>query len=84
MANTYTNPDPRRENTGLVVDFEGARPNIIIESFNDSPTTKLVVARTNDGVYTLWSEEAYDNIGDWTSTQAVARVGELALLGKKK
>ena len=38
MAKTYTNPDPKRNNTGLVVTFEGANPpksNITIDAFND-------------------------------------------------
>ena len=35
-------------------------------------------------MYTLWVDAAYDTIGDWTSDQAIARVKELALAGKKK
>ena len=84
MAKTYTNPDPRRENTGIVVNFEGARPNITIDAFNDDAKNKVVLARTSDGIYTLWADEAYDAAGDWTSAQAVAKVKELALAGKKK
>ena len=84
MAKTYTNPDPRRENTGIVVNFEGARPNITIDAFNDDAKNKSVVARTSDGIYTLWADEAYDAAGDWTSEQAIAKVKELALAGKKK
>lgn len=87
MAKTYTNPDPKRENTGIVVTFEGVEPkkaNITIESFSDNAVQKEVIARTNDGIYTLWADAAYDSIGDWTSAQAVARVKELALAGKKK
>jgi len=87
MVKTYTNPDPKRNNTGLVVTFEGVTPpkaNITIESFSDNPISKVVLARTNDGMYTLWVDAAYDTIGDWTSDQAIARVKELALAGKKK
>ena len=84
MANTYTNPDPKRNNTGIVVNFEGARPNITINAFNDDARNKSVLARTNDGIYTLWTDTTYDSIGDWTSEQAIARVKELALAGKKK
>ena len=84
MAKTYTNPDPKRTNTGLVVNFEGARPNITIEAFNDDTLMKIVVAKTNDGIYTLWSDASYDSIGDWTNAQAIDRVKELALAGKKK
>lgn len=87
MAKTYTNPDPKRNNTGLVVTFEGVEPKkakITIDSFSDSTTQKKVVARTNDGIYTLWADDAYDAIGDWTNEQAIARVKELALAGKNK
>jgi hypothetical protein len=84
MAKTYTNPDPKRNNTGIVVNFEGARPNITIDAFNDDAKNKSVVAKTSDGIYTLWADEAYDAVGDWTSEQAIAKVKELALAGKKK
>lgn len=84
MTKTYENPDPKRRSGGLIVDFEGKRPNIIIESFSDTPSLKIVTARTTDGIYTLWSENTYDSIGDWTGVQAVARVKELALSAKKK
>ena len=87
MAKTYTNPDPKRNNTGLVVTFEGANPpkaNITIDAFNDDTKNKSVIAKTSDGIYTLWADEAYDAIGDWTSAQAIAKVKELALAGKKK
>ena len=84
MAKTYTNPDPKRENTGIVVNFEGARPNITIDAFNDDTKNKSVVAKTSDGIYTLWEDAAYDSIGDWTSAQAIDKVKELALAGKKK
>ena len=84
MAKTYTNPDPKRENTGIVVNFEGARTNITIDAFNDDAKNKLVVARTSDGIYTLWADAAYDAVGDWTSEQAIVKVKELALAGKKK
>ena len=84
MARTYTNPDPRRNNSGIEVTFENGKPKISIESFNDNAKAKSVLARTDDGIYTLWADEAYDNIGDWTTEQAVARVRELALAGLKK
>jgi hypothetical protein len=84
MAKTYTNPDPKANNTGLVVNFEGARTNITIDAFNDDTKNKSVIAKTSDGIYTLWADEAYDAIGDWTSAQAIAKVKELALAGKKK
>ena len=84
MARTYTNPDPKRNNTGIEVTFENGKPKITIESINDNAKAKLVLARTDDGIYTLWADEAYDSIGDWTSAQAIAKVKELALAGKKK
>lgn len=84
MTRTYTNPDSETNNTGIVVDFEGARPNITIDAFADNAKSKSVMARTSNGNYTLWTGEAYDSIGDWTSAQAVARVKELTLEGKKK
>jgi hypothetical protein len=84
MARTYTNPDANTNNTGIVVNFEGARPNITIEAFTDNPINKSVMARTTNGNYTIWTGEAYDSIGDWTSEQAIAKVKELTLAGKKK
>ena len=84
MTRTYTNPDSDTNNTGIVVDFEGARRNITIDAFNDNAKSKSVVAKTSNGIYTLWNGDAYDAIGDWTSAQAVARVKELTLEGKKK
>ena len=84
MARTYINPDPRRNNTGIEVTFENGKPKITIESFNDNAKAKVILARTDDGIYTLWADEAYDSIGDWTTEQAIARVRELALEGKKK
>jgi hypothetical protein len=82
MTRRYTNPETN--NTGIVVDFEGVRPNITIDAFNDNAKSKSVMAKTNNGNYTLWIGDAYDSIGDWTSAQAVARVKELTLEGKKK
>jgi hypothetical protein len=84
MARTYTNPDAETNNTGIEVTFENGRPKITISVFEDSATKKVVNARTSDGNYTLWAGEAYDSIGDWTSEQAIAKVRELALAGKKK
>ena len=84
MARTYTNPDAETNNTGIEVTFENGRPKITISVFEDSATKKVVNARTSDGNYTLWAGEAYDSIGDWTTEQAIAKVRELALAGKKK
>ena len=84
MAKTYTNPDAETIDTGIDVTFENGRPKIIIETFEDSATRKVVNARTSDGNYKLWSDATYDSIGDWTTAQAVARVKELALAGVKK
>lgn len=84
MAKTYTNPDAERSNTGLEVTFENGKSKIIIQAFEDSAIKKVVAARTSDGNYVLWTDEAYDAIGDWTSAQAITRVKELALSGKKK
>jgi hypothetical protein len=84
MAKTYTNPDPKRNNTGIEVTFENGKPKIIIEAFNDDAKSKVILARTNDGIYTLWADGAYDSIGDWTTQQAIDKVRELALAGKKK
>jgi hypothetical protein len=84
MARTYTNPDVETNNTGIEVTFENGRPKITINAFEDNAKSKSVMARTSNGNYTLWTGEAYDSIGDWTSAQAVARVKELTLEGKKK
>ena len=84
MARTYTNPDAEANNTGIEVTFENGRPTITIKAFEDNAVRKVVNARTSDGNYTLWAGEAYDSIGDWTSEQAIAKVRELALAGKKK
>ena len=84
MARTYANPDVETNNTGIEVTFENGRPTITIKAFEDNAVRKVVNARTSDGNYTLWAGEAYDSIGDWTSEQAIAKVRELALAGKKK
>ena len=84
MARTYTNPDVETNNTGIEVTFENGRPKITISVFEDNAVRKSVNARTSDGNYTLWAGEAYDSIGDWTNAQAIAKVRELALAGKKK
>ena len=84
MARTYANPDAETNNTGIEVTFENGRPTITIKAFEDNAVRKVVNARTSDGNYTLWAGEAYDSIGDWTSEQAIAKVRELALAGKKK
>ena len=84
MARTYANPDAETNNTGIEVTFENGRPTITIKAFEDNAVRKIVNARTSDGNYTLWAGEAYDSIGDWTSEQAIAKVRELALAGKKK
>ena len=84
MARTYANPDVETNNAGIEVTFENGRPTITIKAFEDNAVRKVVNARTSDGNYTLWAGEAYDTIGDWTSEQAIAKVRELALAGKKK
>lgn len=84
MAKTYTDPDAETDNINIEVTFETGKPKIIIKAFEDNAIRKIVNARTTNGNYTLWADEAYDSIGAWTTVQAVARVKELALAGVKK
>jgi hypothetical protein len=52
-------------------------------TITDSAKTKTVVARIEGTSLplTLWSGDAYDQIGNWTQDQAEARINEL--LGDK-
>ena len=84
MANWEQKNPVREDVKGIDVIFEDGRPKIVIQNFNDDPRHKSLSARTSDGVFTLFEGEAYDNVGNWTTEQAVAKVKELALAGKKK
>jgi hypothetical protein len=50
-------------------------------SISDMPTEKKIVALVNvlgiDRVITLWEDEAYDKVGDWSQEQANQKIIEL-------
>lgn len=51
---------------------------ITIEEVVDNPSKKEVKAFTRElGILILWSQEAYDAVGQWTDADVEARVAEL-------
>jgi hypothetical protein len=51
-----------------------------IDCITDSKVARTVRASVRygqlSGVLTLWTGDAYDNVGDWTQAQAEARINE--------
>lgn len=54
--------------------------NVEIVNMIDDIKNKKVTVTTSDGVfYTLWKDDEYDRIGNWTNEDVVAKVKELIL-----
>ena len=51
---------------------------ITVDHITDSPWRKEVKAFIRElGILTLWENEEYDTIGQWTDTDAITRISEL-------
>jgi hypothetical protein len=61
-----------------VKEAKGTFSEITVDYITDSSWRKEVKAFTRElGILTLWENEEYDTIGQWTDTDAITRISEL-------
>lgn len=62
----------------IVKELKRSISEVTIQRVTDNPSMKSVVAETLEiGLLTLWENEAYDAIGQWTDSDVIARINEL-------
>jgi hypothetical protein len=74
-SSTSTNESQQLEPQKLAVSFEEFE----IKNFTDIPALKVVLAYLTETVspLVLWKHEEYEQVGQWTDEQAVAKANEL-------
>jgi hypothetical protein len=61
-----------------VKETKGIFNEITIDQIIDNPSRKEVKAFTRElGILTLWENEGYDTIGQWTDANVIVRIQEL-------
>jgi hypothetical protein len=86
--------NPETKNAGIVITFN---PPVVVKSIGginittnqitivkevDNPVEKTVKVYTDKGiVYTLWSGQTYDSIGQWTDVEVIERLRQILTTG---
>lgn len=89
MEAIFGSTNKKKEETALIVDFEEQRtiriipqtktiiPSLKVLEIIDNIVKQTVVAKTTQGVITLWGEKDYASIGDWTNEDVKQRIKAL-------